>query len=65
MNPGTELEIKKSVNTILMCAVELLLPGTSGMHLTLNLGTLHIRQAFLSFSYDFMFDRIICVLVNI
>ena len=25
----------------------------------------HIKQAFLSFSYDFMFDRIMCVLVRI
>ena len=31
------------------------------MHLTLN----YIRRAFLSLSYDFMFDRIICVLVRI
>ena len=34
------------------------------MHLTLNM-VLHIKQTFFSFSYDFMFDRIICVLVRI
>ena len=35
------------------------------MHLTLNLGTSHKTGLFLSFSYDFMFDRIVCVLVRI
>ena len=35
------------------------------MHLTLILGTLYKTESFLSFSYDFMFDRIICVLVRI
>ena len=34
------------------------------MHLTLNSGT-YKRQTFLSFSFDFMFDRTICVLVRI
>ena len=35
------------------------------MHLTLILGTLHKTDLNLLFSYDFMFDRIICVLVRI
>ena len=35
------------------------------MYLTLNLGTSYKKQAFLSFLYDFMFDRIMCVLVRI
>ena len=34
------------------------------MHLTQNLGTLH-KTVFLSFSYNYMFDIIICVLVRI
>ena len=34
------------------------------MHLTLNLGTSY-KTSFLSLSYDFMFDRIMCVLVGI
>ena len=28
-------------------------------------GVLHIKQVFLSSSYNFMFDRILCVLVRI
>ena len=35
------------------------------MHLTLYLGTLYIRQTFLPFIYDLMFEIIICVLVKI
>ena len=49
-----------------VCTVTMWLNGhlCSEMHLTLNWGTLY-KTGFLSFSYDFMFDRIICVLVNI